>query len=316
MKKNIMNKMSRSFSDLTFTMKKHSPEILMVVGIAGAVTSAVLACKATLKVDAVMEETKEKLNTIHDAEEKGNTVNGEEYSKEDAEKDTTIVYVQTGLKIVKLYAPSVIMGALSITSILASNNILRKKNVALAAACATAENGYKKYRDRVIEKFGEEVDKELRYGLKAETKTETVIDEETGEKKKVKKTSYTMTDSSVSQYARVFERYTTDEYGNQILNMNWDNRYEYNLMFLKAQESYANDLLRAKKRLYLNDVYEMLGFPPTKAGQVVGWVYDPEHPIGDNYVSFGPYADPINYADGNPAIVLDFNVDGNIWKLM
>ncbi len=146
------------------------------------------------------------------------------------------------------------------------------------------------------------------------------MDEETGKEKKVKKTAFVVNPSDISGYARFFEKYTKDEEGNSVLNPHWETNNEYNLMFLKAQESYANDLLRAKKRLFLNDVYEMLGMPRTKAGQVVGWVYDPEHPVGDNYVDFGLYADNLSYSDFangfDTAILLDFNVDGNIWELM
>lgn len=315
-KAEIMNKVSGAVGKIGFQMKKHSPEILMVTGIVGAVAGAVMACRATLKVEEVMDTAKDKMDTIHEAEEKGCTAMGKDYSEEDAKKDTAIVYVQTGLSLAKLYAPSVALGVLSVTSILASNNILRKRNVAIAAAYATAEKGFKEYRNRVIEKFGEEVDKELKYGLKAETKTETVIDDETGEKKKVKTTSYTVDPDKISGYARMFEKYTTDEDGNTVLNRHWDNRNEYNVMFLRAQENYANDLLKAKKMLFLNDVYEMLGLPRTKAGQVVGWVYDTENPVGDNYVSFGPFENSLTYSDTNPAILLDFNVDGNVWELM
>ena len=245
---------------------------------------------------------------------------GMDYSKEDARKDTTIVYVQTGIKLAKLYAPAVAMGALSLTSILASNNILKKRNVAIAAAYTAVDKSFKDYRARVIERFGQEVDKELRYNLKAEKTTETVVDEETGEKKKVKKTNFVVNPSDISGYARFFEKYTIDEEGNGVLNPHWEPNNEYNLMFIKAQENFANDLLKAKKRLFLNEVYEMLGLPVTKAGQVVGWVYDPENPIGDNYVDFGLYKDNLNYSDFangmDPAILLDFNVDGNIWELM
>ena len=129
-----------------------------------------------------------------------------------------------------------------------------------------------------------------------------------------------MNPSDISGYARFFEKYTTDEEGNSVLNPHWEPNNEYNLMFIKAQENYANDLLKAKKRLFLNEVYEMLGLPATKAGQVVGWVYDPKNPIGDNYVDFGLYSDNLSYSDFvngmDPAILLDFNVDGNIWELM
>lgn len=319
-KEELMNKVSGTFGKVGFKIQKHSPEILMVVGVVGAVASAVVACKATLKVEAVMDDAKEKMSKVHESEEKGCTAVGMDYSHDDAKKDTVIIYAQTGLKLAKLYAPAVAIGALSLTSILASNNILRKRNVAIAAAYTAVDKSFKDYRSRVVERFGQEVDKELRYNLKAEKTTETVIDEETGEKKKVKKTNFVVNPSDVSGYARFFEKYTVDEEGNSILNPHWESNNEYNLMFIKAQENYANDLLRAKKRLFLNDVYEMLGLPATKAGQVVGWIYDPEHPIGDNYVDFGLYADNLSYSDYangfDPAILLDFNVDGNIWELM
>jgi len=319
-KDEIMNKMSGAFSNISFKMKKHSPEILMVAGVAGVVVSAVMACKATLKVDAVMDETKEKMDKIHKAEEDGATESGEDYFIEDAKKDTAIVYVQTGLKLAKIYAPAVAVGALSITSILASNNILRKRNVALAAAYATVDKSFKEYRNRVIEKFGQEIDRELKYNIKAEKITATEVDEETGKEKKVKKNTFVVNPSDVSGYARFFEKYTVDEDGNSILNPHWEPNNEYNIMFIKAQENYANDLLKAKKRLFLNDVYEMLGLPRTKAGQVVGWVYDKDNPVGDNYVDFGLYTDNLSYSDFanglDPAILLDFNVDGNIWEMM
>jgi hypothetical protein len=319
-KDEIMNKMSGAFNNVSFKMKKHSPEILMVAGVAGVVVSAVMACKATLKVDAIMDETKEKMDKIHKAEEDGVTESGEDYFVEDAKKDTAIVYAQTGFKLVKTYAPAVAIGTLSIASILASNNILRKRNVALAAAYATVDKSFKEYRNRVIEKFGQEVDRELKYNIKAEKVPTIEVDEETGKEKKVKKNAFVVNPSDVSGYARFFEKYTVDEDGNSILNPHWEPNNEYNIMFIKAQENYANDLLRAKKRLFLNDVYEMLGLPRTKAGQVVGWVYDEDNPVGDNYVDFGMYADNLSYSDFanglDPAILLDFNVDGNVWETM
>lgn len=321
MKKNeLVTKVSGAFSKVGFQMKKHSPEILVVAGVVGAVTSAVMACKATLKVEEIIDETKEKMDKVHESAEHGATPAGMDYSAEDAKKDTVIVYTQTGIKLAKLYAPSVALGVLSITSIFASNNIMRKRNVALAAAYATVDKSFKEYRKRVIEQFGKETDWALKHNIKAEKVTKTVTDEETGKEKKVKETAFVVNPSDISGYARFFEKYTVNEKGESVLNQHWEPNNEYNLMFIKAQESYANDLLRAKGRLFLNEVYEMLGLPTTKAGQVVGWVYDPDHPIGDNYVDFGLYADNLTYSDYangfDPAILLDFNVDGNIWELM
>ena len=252
-------------------------------GVIGTVTSAVIACKATTKVGKIVEETKSDVEEIHNAVEKGVTNAGEKYTADDSKKDLTIVY-------------------------------------ALAAAYATVDKGFKDYRSRVIERFGAEVDRELKNNVKAKKVDVIEKDPETGKDKKVKKQQFVVSPSDISGYARFFEQYTMDEEGNTILNRNWESNNEYNLMFLKAQERYANDLLKSKKRLFLNEVYEMLGLPPTKAGQIVGWVYDPENPSGDNYVDFGLYADNLTYSDfvngHEPAILLDFNVDGNIWDKM
>jgi len=308
-KTELMTTVSSSFNKMGFKLKKHSPEILVAAGVVGTVVSAVMACKATTKMSDILEKTKEDINSIHDCA--ANESLAEEYTPEDAKKDLAIVYVQTGVKIAKLYAPAVALGALSLGSILASNNILRQRNVALAAAYATVDKGFKEYRNRVVERFGEEVERELRHNIKAK-KIEKIVVGEDGKEKKVKETIQVAEDpNTYSDYARFFDDGCTG----------WEKDSEYNLMFLRAQQQYANDKLRATGRLFLNEVYDMLGIPRTKAGQVVGWVYDAETPIGDNYVDFGIYdvhrETVRNFVNGyERTILLDFNVDGNIWDLM
>jgi hypothetical protein len=304
----IINSMSRSFSKVGFQLKKHSPEILVMAGVIGTVASAVMACKATTKISDILEKTKEDVDQIHDC--MADESLAEEYSKEDGKKDLAIVYVQAGIKLAKLYAPAVLLGGLSITSILASNNILRKRNVALAAAYATVDKGFKEYRSRVVERFGEEIDRELKYNIKAKKFEETIIDEN-GKEKKVKTTINVADPNTYSDYARFFDDGCTG----------WEKDSEYNLMFLRAQQQYANDLLRSRGHLFLNEVYDMLGIPRTKAGQVVGWVYNSDNQVGDNYIDFGMYdvnKEVVrNFVNGyERTVLLDFNVDGNILELM
>lgn len=301
---------SKYFYKAGFQLKKHSPEILVVTGAIGVVTSAVMACKATRKIDDILDETKKAVDAIHDCST--NEDFKDEYSEEDAKKDLIITYSRAAINFAKLYGPSVALGAVSLGCIFASNNILRKRGIAIAAAYTAVDTTFKEYRKRVVERFGEEVDRELKYNLKAKKVTEKVVDEETGETKKVKKTEYTAEDpNGYSDYARFF-----DEYCN-----GWEKDPEYNLMFLRTQQSYANDLLKSRGHLFLNEVYDMLGIPRTKAGQVVGWVYNEDNPVGDNFVDFGIY--DINretnrdFVNGyERSILLDFNVDGNIWDLM
>ena len=292
-----------------FNVKKHSPEILIVAGIAGVVTSAVMACKATTKVNEVLAETKENINKVHDVmADQG--ISEKEYSKEDSARDLAIIYGKAGVKLAKLYGPAIALGGLSLTAIVCSNNILRKRNVALAAAYTAIDTSYKQYRSRVIEKVGENVDREMKYDIKAVQIEEKTVDEN-GKKKTVKKTVEVVNPYDYSDYARFFD----------VGNPNWEKDSEYNLMFLKRQQAYANDKLKANGYLFLNEVYDMLGIPKSKAGQVVGWIYDPENGTGDNYVDFGIYnvnrEAARDFVNGyERTILLDFNVDGNIWEMM
>ena len=305
----FMNGVNRTLSKAGFQIKKHSPEILIVAGIAGVVTSAVMACKATTKINDILDQTKEEVGKVNDAlaNEK---IPEDVYSKEDAKKDLAIIYIQTGVKLVKLYGPSLILGALSITSILASNNILRKRNVALAAAYAAIDNGFKEYRGRVIERFGKDLDRELKYNIKAKEISETTVDEN-GKEITVTKTVPVVESEEPSDYARFFCEGCAG----------WTKDPEMNLVFLKQQQNWANELLKTRGHLFLNEVYDMLGIERSKAGQVVGWVYDETNPDCDNYVDFGIY-DIYNerkraFVNGwERSILLDFNVDGNIYSLL
>ena len=308
MKFNIPKNLTRSIHKIGFTIKKHSPEILLVAGVAGTVVSAVMACKATTKVSGILEETKNNLDDIHNYVEAHGY--SEKYSEQDHKKDTAIVYTQTGVEMVKLYAPSVALGVLSIASILTSHKILRTRNLALAAAYATVDKGFKEYRGRLVERFGKELDRELKYNIKSK-EVDTVVVNEDGSETVVKETIEVASPNFGSDYARVFCEGNTG----------WEKDAEHNLYFLRCQQNYANELLQVRGHLYLNEVYDMLGIPRSRVGQVVGWIYDEKNPVGDNYVDFGIYditderkCEFINGRERN--ILLDFNVDGNILELM
>lgn len=309
-KAEIMNNVSRTFHKVGFKLKKHSPEILVVAGVVGVVTSGVMACKATLKVNEVLDEAKGNVETIHTATEKGVTVAGQPYNEEDSKKDLTLVYVQTGVKLVKLYGPAIAVGALSITGIVASNRILTKRNAALAAAYATVDRGFKEYRGRVIERFGKDLDRELRYDIKAK-EIDVIEKDENGNETVKKETVNTATVSERSGYSRVFDEYC----------INWVKNAEQNHFFLRQQQDWANQLLKSRGHLFLNEVYDMIGFDRSQAGNIVGWIYDENDPTCNNYVDFG--IDDIHdenkrlFINGKErSIILDFNVDGNILSLM
>lgn len=309
-KTEIMNKITRAANMTAFKVKKYSPEIFMVVGIAAGIAGAVSACKATLKVSEVKEEAKNKMDEIHAATEMGITDDGKPYDLEVAKKETTQVYLKTGLKVAKLYAPAVSLGVVSIVCVTGSYKELRKRNIALAAAYTAVDKGFKEYRGRVVERFGEELDKELRYNIKATQVDEIVVNED-GSETVSKKTVNVVDPNCIDDTSRIW-------YNG---NPGWTKDPELNLMYLKRQQAWATEKLKEDGVLFLNDVYEMLGFNKTSYGQYIGWIYDEKNPVGDNFVDFGIYdihnKQKIAFVNGDEdAILLEFNHDGYILKKM
>lgn len=293
MKSEFMNKLAMYGGKVMASAKKNSPTIFLITAIAAGVGCAVGIGVASTKLSPVVEEAKESLDVIHkcadDPEHK------EDYTEKDIKRDTTIVYARAVKDVIKLYSIPVSLGVLSVMSILASHRILRKRNAAITAAYVALDEGYKKYKARVINRFGEEVERRIRYGLKVEEIEEEVIDEN-GNKTTVKRTvevpddgdpTVVITDEGVftvagdletSPYARYFD--ASSEY--------WEKDAEYNLKLLRDTEDLFNKILRYKHYIFLNDVYEKLGIPRSREGQVVGWVYNPDLD-GTKQIDFGIY---------------------------
>lgn len=273
-------------------LQKASPQVLFGVGVVGMVGSTVLACRATLKMDEVLTEAQRKL-------EVANSLQHPDYSESDRSRDRTLIRYQAGVKIVRAYIPAIVVGGISIYALSSSHRILTKRNAGLVAAYGALEQGFNQYRARVVEKYGEEEDRNLRYG----SRQVEIEDPETG-----KKTTVTRVGIEVpSVYARFFDSSSPS----------WNREPEYNLVFLKCQQNYANDLLRSRGHIFLNEVYDMLGIPRSQAGAVVGWVLS-KHGETDNFVNFGVFdgrteqaRDFVNGFEGS--ILLDFNVDGVVY---
>ena len=302
---NIKNSVTLVFGRGGLLLKKHSPELLMVTGVVGIVASTVMACRATLKVGEIFEESKENLEKIEIAHE---TVSKEVYSDQDYNKDKMINGVQTGIKVIKLYGPAVLIGVAGIGCILGSHGIMRKRNLALVAAYKAVEQSFKDYRSRVVVEYGEEKDRLLKNGI-VQTKVSVLEIDENGKTKKTQKVVETADPNGLSQYARFFDE----------ASVNWSKTPEYNLTFLKCQQNYANDLLKSRGHIFLNEVYDLLGIPRSQAGAIVGWTRDAE--FGDGFVDFGIFdgtrervRDFVNGYERN--ILLDFNVDGVVYDLI
>lgn len=312
MKNELIAKVTRSVNKIGWKFKKHSPEILVTVGVIGIVASTVMACKSTTKVNDIVDEAKETIDKIHDAvENHKHTSDGEEYTQEIADKDLSIVYIQTGWKFVKLYGPAVVLGIASVGCIVGSNRILNKRNAALAAAFTAVDNSFKEYRGRVIDRFGKELDRELRFGIKAKDVEVTTTDENGEEKTETQSVNVVDPNLAHDIYSIIWCEGNTG----------WTKNPELNKVFLIQQQNYANDKLRLNGVLTLNEVYDMLGVQRTGYGQIAGWVYTEDCSAGDNYVDFGIF-DPndakkcefVNCQERG--VVLDFNCIGNILNYM
>lgn len=293
----------KSFKKAQLTVRKHSPEILMVAGVIGTVAGAVMACKETLELEDVLDECKQEKMELEEQ-----YAMCEQYSEDALKKDQVKLTIKHAAKIVKLYAPSVIMEVTSIGVIFASNDIMRKRNASMAAAYATLNSMYKRYRQNVIESYGEEVDKDMRFGVKHEKVTE--IDED-GNKVKIDARIVDLDNTAlaISDYSRFF----------QMGCKGFDaSSGRYNLLYLKGIQAMFNNKLIADGYVMLNDVYRELGFDTIPEGWSIGWVYDEANPIGDNYIDFGLYEarnkNQRAVNDWEPVILMDFNVDGNLYE--
>lgn len=283
--------------------KKHSPTVLFVAGSVGVVTSTVLACRATLKLEAALEHLNKDADNAHDVRELAR-LGKADFTQRDYNRVMATIKVRKGLEIAKLYSPAITVGALSICALGGSHMILTKRNAGLMAAYAALDKGFMEYRERVIEEIGVEEELKLRH---ASEYREVEERKEDGTTKTVAKRT---TNSTPSIYARMFDRDSSQT---------WSPDPDYNIVTLRSQQNIANDRLHANGYLLLNDVYESLGLERTSPGCVVGWVLDRG---GNNYVDFGIF-NGVNkdrfydFVEGREgAILLDFNVDGVVYDLI
>lgn len=278
--------------------QKHSPKILFVAGIVGFGATVVLAARATLRVEEVLDEhenLKTKIDSLHIK------VAGDAYSDQDRQADLVKLYVRTSLRFGKLYGPAFLCGAVSIAALTGSHVVLNSRYLGVSAALAAAEKSFGEYRRRVTDRFGEDVEREIATPLEY-----TTVSEKTAEGKNVKKKVPTGV-AGHSQYSFIFDERSSS----------WKREWDYNRIFLQAQQQYANDLLRARGHVFLNDVFDMLGLPRTSTGAVVGWVAGK----GDDFVDFGIFRGDtymgMEFVNGNErSVILEPNVAGEIWRLI
>lgn len=302
---------------------KAAPTVAFVAGAAGSVASLYLMWRAAKKHDDTVAEAIDIIEEVHEMKEPDE--NGAVISEKDYRKALVKAYVQAGFKLGKLYAPVAVTEVASVALMGFGYGKLNSRYVNTLAACTVAEREYARYRQKVIEAFGDEKDKEFRLGLKEREIEVPDLDKDGNPKRdkngneKTKKVKEQYLENpeleGYSPYAVIFDKKHSKRFDNEEgvgMATSWFNRE----FLIKAQE-YFNMLLRYRVThiVFLNEVRDYLGYEPTKEGQVVGWRYDPDNPIGDNTIIFVP--DEI-YDESYRAesLILDFNVDGNVWKYL
>lgn len=281
--------------------QKMAPEIFLAIGIGLGIGAAVSLSRTQIRAREIKEEMKEDLDTVQEI-----VNSSQDYTKEEIKQDLTDIYVDTGKEYIKLYAPSVIMGAASITFILASHGIIKGRNAALMAAYKGLEEAYSRYRERVREELGDSKDSHFRFG-------------DVKNKKGVINSDMVLVDGKeVPQ--RDPNKHLVSDYHVWITkdHMQFKNDYSLNIFWIQTAQNWLNDQLNIRGHVFLNEAYDALHLPRTKAGAVVGWLK--EGP-GDGFIDFGltqwmndgPHMD--QHGEASP-ILVDFNVDGVIWDLI
>lgn len=290
----IISTVTKTASRGLLLAKKYSPEILTVTGILAGVGATVFACKATLQVKETTKKVKEDIENAH----LDRSVTASDPDISDYRKNLLKTYIRGGFEYVRLYWPAVMLGGISVGCVLAGHHILKGRNVALAAAYAAVSEDFARYRDVVKMELGEEKERKLFEDAEIVNVAEKNAN---GDSDMI---ALPVNDHSI--YCKIFDEF----------NSNYSRFSDDNFVFIKCVQNQANDRLHLKGHLFLNEVYDMLGFNHTKAGSVVGWVVD----NGDNYVDFGVFkkdGSTNDFINGiEKSIILDFNVDGVIYDLI
>ena len=302
----ITNKATRLAGRSGLVLKKYSPEILVGVGVACTVGAIITACRATLKADDILEEhenTIDKINSVHD----GTIVVNAEYTEADYKKDIFTAKVQTAGKLAKAYFPAVTFEVVGVACVLSGFGILKKRNVALLGLYKASEEALNKYRSRVAAEYGKEKENDIWNGA-VESRVEDLKDAD-GKKIGEVGVAKIVPGATISPYARFFDE----------VNPNWSKDPQQNMFFLTAVQNQMNDRLKARGHVFLNEVYDALGFERTTAGQLVGWVYNQN--VGDDYIDFDIFRFDQNekrdFVNGEErSILLDFNVAGEVYDLI
>ena len=223
------------------TITQHSPELLTAFGIAGMITTTVLAVRATPKALKLMENEVAKQNReiVREAAENGD---------ENCPQISKLKPVDTVKVTWKCYVPAAVTGVASVACLIGASKVHLKRNAALLTAYKLSETALTEYRDKVVETIGE----------KKESAVRDAVAKERVEKHPVDPATVIVTGNGETHCLD----YWTDRY------------FKTDLDKIYRAENELNSLLLDEGYVSLNDFYECLGLDRAGLGEVVGWSHN------------------------------------------
>lgn len=288
-----------ALGNVGLTLSKHSPTIAVGAGVIGLVGTVVLASRATLNAQYTLGIHEANMNTVtRNFEEFRDGKSKIPYMESELRRDKTGIWIRTMADLGKLYAPSIILGGLSVAAILAGHNQMSQRLVGMTAAYEGLAHTFKKYRGVVTEELGAE--KEENLYQRASLQTMEVDDDGNS----------------------IFRGSATQVWFDEDTSANYEPSDWKNSRFLHDVQAAMNRQLQYKGHVFLNDVFDALGLPETPAGCQLGWLRGGPNE-NTKFIDFGLDLNTdkvtrarINETVGKNAVLLDFNIDGVIWNLL
>ena len=294
----LPSNVTRGFGKAKLTLSEHSSDITMVIGVITLVGSIAEAIHGTFKFMEHLktyESNLEKINKVQKAQEAGQ--GDEELMSIDikaAKREAALELAKGG---VKSYWPTAVLGVGSVVSFGASVGLMKAKYLRTSAVLATTIADKTFLENAVRDKYGEEELRNLQTEMPDEKEINAHVDESTGK---------VVEEPKSPVYHSIFAKFFDEA------NPNWTKSPEDNRMFLQQKEQMANWYLENRGYLFLNDVYASLGIPKTKAGEICGWIWNPDG--GIHQVSFGIFRKDSEAARAfvngfERSILLEFNCE-------
>lgn len=310
---NLFTNLSKGASIACVALRKNAPQILIGTGLVAATASTFFACKATLKVKDILEDSKKKMNDIETVANDEELCKKHNYTAADIRRDMVIVQGDKIKKLVLVYAPAALLAIGSTAAIIGGTTILHRRNLALSTALTSTVAAFAAYRNRVKETVGEDKERDIYMGLKESEVLKTIIDEK-GKEKTIKEKIKVKSNSDMpSPYARYYDETCLTYEPCEDLNL-----ATINAETKRAQFAYESNI---GKFVTLDYIYrQRLGILPRDEKELfmwnnVGWKQRADK-TGDDHIDLRPQLVYIPTPEGGTKAVwmLDPNVDGFIFS--